>query len=256
MVKMVQTNKWMGIADCQPDAALRLFCFPYAGGGTSIFRRYEREVPQGVKVCPIELPGRGKRIGEPAFTHITPLVEAAAEALLPYFNKPFAFFGHSMGAKIAFELSRLLHKRHGLKPAHLFVSGSRAPQIPHTAPITYNLPLAEFIQEVQNLNGTPAEVLEHPELMELMVPLLRADFEVVQTYKYTPGPPLICPIRVFGGLQDTHIPLDYLEAWAAQTTSAFSLSLLPGDHFFINSARQALLQILNSDLDQLVKMLK
>jgi medium-chain acyl-[acyl-carrier-protein] hydrolase len=254
-MKKAQANNWVTFFKANSGSVMRLFCFPYAGGGSSIFRNWEQSLPRGVELCPVELPGRGKRIGEIPFTHITPMVEAAAEALLPFLNKPFAFFGHSMGAKIAFELSRLFQTRHGVKPAHLFVSGSRAPQIPGPARITYNLPEPEFIRELQDLNGTPAEVLQHPELMALIIPLLRADFEVVQTYAYTPGHPFSCPITAFGGVQDTNILREYLEAWADQTTAAFSLFMLPGDHFFINSSQPRLIELMNADLRKLVTKL-
>ena len=153
-----------------------------------------------------------------------------------------------MGALIGFELARLLRREHGLMPAHLFVSGRRAPQLPRDSRITYNLPEPEFLEEVRRLDGTPKEVLEHPELMEIVSPLLRADFEVVETYSYVPEPPLDCPITVFGGLRDHDVGRDVLEPWREQTASHFTLRMLPGGHFFLHSDQSLLLSLLSEEL--------
>src|SRR5262245_34574163 len=195
-------NRWIYCPTPNPGAALRLFCFPYAGGNSLIYRSWTEQLPLAVEVCAVMLPGREARLRERPYTCLPPLIEALAEALLPRLNKPFAFFGHSMGALISFELIRELRRNCGLAPAHLFVSGRRAPQIENNDPPTYNLPEGDFIQEIRHFNGTPQEVLEHPELMQLLLPVLRADFAVCETYTYTEEPPLECPISVFGGLQD------------------------------------------------------
>jgi medium-chain acyl-[acyl-carrier-protein] hydrolase len=231
-----------------PEAALRLFCFPYAGGRDLIFRGWQDGLPRTVEVCPVELPGRGRRLRERPLTQLTALVEATAEGLLPLLDKPFAFFGHSMGAMISFELARLLRKEHGVMPVHLFLSGRRAPHVPDTDPPTYDLPEAEFLKELRRLNGTPQEVFENAELIELMMPLLRADFEVVETYRYVSGPPLDCPITAFGGLQDVEVSREYLDGWRNYTTAAFTLRMMQGDHFFLNMAQCSLLQILAQEL--------
>jgi medium-chain acyl-[acyl-carrier-protein] hydrolase len=191
----------------------------------------------------VQLPGRGSRVREPAFTNMKPLVEAVAQALAPLLSdKPFAFFGHSMGASIGFELARLLRDRQRVEPACLFVSGRSAPQVPEEEKTTYNLPEAEFIEELRRLNGTPAEVLQHPELMSLMAPLLRADFETIETYRYEPGPPLTCPIVAVGGLHDEEVSREALEAWREQTRGNFTMHLFNGDHFFINTHQRELVE--------------
>jgi medium-chain acyl-[acyl-carrier-protein] hydrolase len=188
---------------------------------------------------------------EPPFTSVPALVDAMLPALLPHFTKPFAFFGHSMGAMIGFELARQLRRETGRAPLKLFVSGQRAAQLPRTSAITYNLPEPEFLEELRRLNGTPPEVLEHPELMSLLLSLLRADFELVQTYDYQPGEPLNCPIAAFGGVQDVDIPRSHLDAWREQTTSSFSLQMFPGDHFFLHSSQALLLRCLSKHLQQI-----
>ena len=247
------TSSWLSSYEPKPEAALRLFCFPYAGGAATIFRKWADALPPTVEVCPVQLPGRDRRWRETPYTNLRLLIEAVARELHDYWQQPFAFFGHSMGAIIVFELARRLRAEHGFEPVHLFVSGRRAPQLKGREPVTYNLPRAEFIEELRRLNGTPAEVLEQPELMELMLPVLRADFEMVQTYTYTDEPPFKCPITAFGGLQDIEASREELDAWREQTRGAFSLRLLAGDHFFLNQAQPLLLEMLSQQLSRSVR---
>lgn len=182
------------------------------------------------------------------FTRLEPLVQALAHALLPHLDKRFALFGHSMGGLVSFELARLLRKKYGLEPVHLFVSGRRAPQIPNPKRPIHALPEPAFKEELRHLNGTPLAVLENAELMELVLPILRADFAVLETFVYANEPPLECPITVFGGLQDQEVSCDELQAWQEQTSASFSLHMLRGDHFFLHSAQPLLLQILAQQL--------
>ncbi|NJM88209.1 MAG: thioesterase [Hydrococcus sp. RU_2_2] len=241
-------NTWVKCSRPNSQANLRLFCFPYAGGGTWSFRDWSDDLPDTIEVCSIELPGRGTQMKSPPFTQLQPLVCAIADALRLYLDKPFAFFGHSMGGLVSFEVARLLRKHHGLMPVHLFVSGRRAPQLQPTKPPIHNLPKPEFIEELKQLNGTPSEVLKNHELMELMLPILRADFAVLETYNYSKEKPLSCPIAVFGGLQDSEVSHEELQAWREQTSSEFSLQMFQGDHFFINFERQVLLQLIAQKL--------
>lgn len=241
------TTPWLVPLKPNPRASTRLFCFPYAGGGAHIYRAWPDSLPATIEVCPVQLPGHGARLMEAPFTQMLPLVQATAEALLPYLDKPFAFFGHSMGALVGFELARQLCRQYNLQPAHLFVSGCFAPDIPDPNPI-HNLPEAELLAELRRLNGMPQEALENTELMRLMLPTLRADCIVTETYTYTDRPPLNCPISAFGGLQDHMVSRDDLEAWRLQTTASFSLRMFPGDHFFLHTAQPLLLRILSREL--------
>jgi medium-chain acyl-[acyl-carrier-protein] hydrolase len=229
---------------------MRLFCFPYAGGGASIFRGWAEQLPKYLEVCPVQLPGRGGRMMESPFCSLGPLIEALTQAMLPYLDIPFTFFGHSMGAIICFELARQLRRRLLPEPLHLFASGRNAPQIREEGPFDYDLPDPEFIEKLRGLNGTPKEVLEHPELIKLMLPLLRADFALIQTYVYSPEPPLDCPITALGGTQDMDISREHLEAWREQTRRSFTLRMLPGDHFFPHTTQSILLPILADRLSQ------
>ncbi|MEL6166715.1 MAG: thioesterase domain-containing protein, partial [Cyanobacteria bacterium J06628_3] len=198
----------------------------------------------------IQLPGRERRLSEPAFTRIEPLIEELKSAILPHLNQPFAFFGYSMGSLIAFELTRSLRRDYQLYPQHLFVCAYRSPQLPKTKPPIHDLPDAEFIEELRSLNGTPAEILANDELMALLIPTLRADFAVIETYNYYDETPLDCPITALGGLEDTEATREELAAWSSQTNHNFTLHMLPGNHFFINSARSQLLQLVYLECNQ------
>ena len=234
----------------QPDskARFRLFCFPYAGGSSTVFRSWTRGIHPLIEVAPARLPGREFRLSDEAFTHVEPLVEALTREIFPYLDRPFAFYGHSMGAIISFELARRLRSERGLETDHLFVSGRRAPQLPERDPEIHTLPDAEFLVEVQRLNGTPKEVLDHSELMELLIPMLRADFSICGTYNFVPGPPLKCSITALGGTRDETSTEEKLKGWSAQTTGRCRVHMLDGDHFFINQQREAILEIIGQTL--------
>ena len=245
-----KTVSWLAHHRPSTRASLRLFCFPYAGGSAAIYRSWSESLPWQVEVCPVQLPGRGSRIRETLFTQMPDLVADVAKDLRTYLDKPFAFFGHSMGAIIGFELARLLREEGAPEPVHLFVSGRSAPQTPSEHRHTYDLPEQEFVEELRQMNGTPEEVLQDPELRAFMLPLLRADFEVIQTYAYVDQPPLTCSITAFGGLNDNEVSRDSLEGWREQTTKAGTLRLFPGDHFFINKVQSSLLRMISGELYQ------
>ena|ERR1700749_1436418 len=233
---------------------LRLFCFPYAGGSSAIFQRWQAALPDAVEVWPAQLPGRGTRLSETPYKESRPLVGELCDQIAPHLDKPFAFFGHSMGALIAFELARELRRRGHPLPLCLYVSGRSAPQLESRDAPKHDLPEEEFIAELRKLNGTPKEILENAELIRIMSPLLRADFAVCETYRYESEPPLACPVAAFGGLQDFEVGRERIAAWREQTSGAFSLRMLPGDHFFLNSHSTLLLQLLTQDLRQVVSM--
>lgn len=234
-----------------PRARIRLFCFPYAGGGASVFRGWSAAAPPEIHVLPVHVPGRGNRFVEPALTRCDDLVEQLAGELEPFLDAPFAFFGHSMGAMVAFELTRRLRALGKPLPEHLLVSGRRAPQRPSDRRPLHALPEGEFRDELRSLNGTPEEILEHPELMELFAPILRADFELCETYAFRDDAPLDIPFSVFGGLEDPDVGRDDLMAWKDHTRGPFKLRMFPGGHFFLNGARQQLVHAVSEDLMRL-----
>jgi medium-chain acyl-[acyl-carrier-protein] hydrolase len=244
---------WVGRPRPNPGAKLRLFCFPYAGGGASTFRTWADALPTTLEVRPIQLPGREARIREPSFTRLFPLVEAIAEALVPYLDRPFVFFGHSLGALVSFETARQLRRHVGVGPAHLVVSACGAPQTRDARPPMHDLPTPQLLEELRRFNGTPREVLEHAELMQLLLPTLRADFAVHETYTYLPERPVECPISAFGGAEDPNVDPDRLERWRDQTSASFRMRLFPGGHFFIHAAQALLLRALGQELEEVAE---
>jgi medium-chain acyl-[acyl-carrier-protein] hydrolase len=244
-------DSWFVGVQQRPRRRLRLFCFPYAGGGSLIFRQWADRLPADIEVVAVELPGRGGRLRERAFCRLSDLVGALMGPIAPLLDVPYALFGHSMGAMIAFELTRALRRCNRPQPEGLFVSARAAPHIIDCEPVTYTLPDAELIGELEKLNGTPPEVLGHLELMQMMLPLIRADFELVQTYQYSAEQRLQCPITAFGGIRDIEVPQCSLLPWGEHTSSEFKLRLLDGDHFFLKSSQNELLSMLSCDLNAL-----
>jgi surfactin synthase thioesterase subunit len=248
-------DRWVTYPRANPGADIRLFCLPYAGGGASVYRLWLSGLPSFVELCPIQLPGRENRFRDRMFTSLPPLVQAIAQAIYPHLDKPFVFFGHSMGAKLAFELARLLRREHGPEPLHLFVSGHGAPHIAGTEAPIHTLPDAEFIREVQRYEGLPQEVLESEELMRYLVPILRADFSVNETYVYTEEAPLRSSITAYGGLRDENVSRDDIEAWREQTTTSFDFLMFPGGHFFLQTEGVFFLRELSYQLHRLKERL-
>jgi medium-chain acyl-[acyl-carrier-protein] hydrolase len=246
-------SDWVIFPQPKAQARLRLFCFPYAGGGAASFRKWAVNLPSEIEICLVQLPGRETRLFEPAFTRLPPLINTLVDVLRPYLAFPFALFGHSMGALIAFELARHLRRQNWLTPLHLFVAGCAAPQISNEDSPISQLPMPEFIAELRRLNGTPEAVLQHAELMQLLLPTLRADFSVCETYIYYPEAPLACSISAFGGIDDVKVTLNDLAAWAYQTQGPFWLHTMPGDHFFPISAQTSLLGAVSQDLRYLLQ---
>ncbi|NEO98272.1 MAG: thioesterase [Symploca sp. SIO2E9] len=242
------SNLWIKCFQPNPQANLRLFCLPYAGGGASIFRLWHRELPSNVELCAIELPGRENRIREKPISNVEILTEKLVEVFLQDWDKPFALFGHSMGALIVYELARKLQHKN-LSPAYLFVSGRQAPNVPELYPPFYSLPDAEFIETLTNIYpNIPDEVLKEEELMQLFLPVLRADMTLAQTYVHSQVEPLDCPIFALGGLEDKEGSYDRLVSWREYTRSSFSVQMFPGGHFYLNEKRQPLLQLISQTL--------
>jgi medium-chain acyl-[acyl-carrier-protein] hydrolase len=243
------TNSWIVYPQPNPQASIRLFCFPYAGAGASIFRAWATQLPPEIEVCAIQLPGRETRIREPLFTQLAPLLQSLIPTLLPHLNRPFAFFGHSLGSVICFEVARHLHKIKHTSPLHLFFSARQAPGKPDLHPPIHQLPDTQFLDELRRFNGTPESVLQNVEFMRFFLPILRADLAIAETYTYEPQPPLDCPISVFGGLEDKVTSPDFFDTWQEQTNGSFRVQMFPGDHFFLRSQQQKVLHAILCDLE-------
>ncbi len=232
----------------RPHAQLRMFCFPWAGLGASAFYRWSSFLPDEIEVLAVQYPGREDRLREAPFRRLQPLVELLAADVRPYTDQPFVFWGHSMGALVAFELAKYHRAAGEAMPGHLFVSGRQAPHLPDPVPRIPDLSDEEFVRELQRCyGGVPDVIARDAEIRSVFLPTIRADLELVYTYAHESEPPLDCHISAFGGTHDNHAR-DDLEAWQTYTTQPLRLHLLPGDHFFVTSQTEALLKQTVEDL--------
>ncbi len=244
---------WFPKAEWRSDLKLRLFCLPHAGGGTAVYRSWEPHLPRSVLLAPVRLPGRESRLKEKPYERMDELVAALGEVIQPHLDRPFAFFGHSMGAGVAFELTRWLRRRGLPLSRALLVSGARAPQL-RLAPLP-PVPWDDraLLEELRRLGGIPPELPENDELSRLLLAALRSDLNLYRSYVYQPEPPLPVPIRAYGGAQDPNLRPEELEAWKEQTTAEFALAVLPGGHFYLFSKESGFLERLSEDLKELLE---
>jgi len=223
---------------------MRLFLFPYAGGGPAVFGKWLTEFDAHIEAFIAHYPGRGSRYNERSINRIDTLVEKLTQAIQPYLDKPLAFFGHSFGGLIAFELARQI------QPQTLIISGCCAPHLPNPYPPIHHLPDSGFIKSLQEINGIPYEITNNSELIELLLPMLHADFEAFESYQPN-AHRLTCPIIALGGLNDPRVNRVQLEGWAFHTTSEFKAQYFPGNHFYINSNKKDVIASINSELTSL-----
>lgn len=229
---------------------VRLFCFPYAGAGGSRFFRWASYSPHTLEICPVLLPGRESRIGEQPYTDLPTLICELGDAMADEIDRPFALFGHSMGARVAFELARDLRARFGVEPLHLFASACRAPHLPEREAWLHDLPEGEFLARVSAVDHVPEEILTHGELLRVLLPTIRADFRLCETYVYHEEAPLACPITALGGSKDEMVTCSDLSAWQRHTTGDFGLRMFPGGHLFLNGREAQVMQTVVEELDK------
>jgi surfactin synthase thioesterase subunit len=214
------------------SSSMRLFCFPYAGGSARMFREWHDWFQPGIEVVAVELPGRGAHSQSPLIDRMDVMIQRLLPAITPLLDRPFALFGHSMGAVIAFELCRALQATGRRVPLHLFASGMHPPHVKGQYRI-HNLPDRQLVEALRALNGTPEEVIGDSSLVQFFLPLLRADLRLVETYRYTPGARLEHPITVFSGVGDFTTPTEQQHDWQRHTRSRCTVRFLEGNHFFI-----------------------
>ena len=248
----IKANPWLLRFAPRPAARLRLFCFSYAGAGGAMYRAWLDAVPPSIELCAVQLPGRESRFREPAFTSMQQLVGELAPALSPALDKPYALFGHSMGALVAFELARTLQSLPQVaQPTHLLVSGRKAPHLPEDDAPMHALPDDAFIAEIgRRYGGIPDEVLRERDLLALLLPGLRADMTAIETHVHVAGPALRCPVTAYGGDADPRATAGQLAAWRDHTQAGIRVQTFPGGHFYLNDApvRANLIRALLSDL--------
>lgn len=230
---------------------IRLFCFHYAGGRAEIFNTWPNGLSEGVEVCAVQLPGRSYRLNEPPICRSAELIDELKTAMQPLLDVPFAFFGHSMGALLAFELTRALDRGNdGNLPLVLFVSGRRAPQTSSYYPAISELPDLELLEVLRTLNGTPLEALQEDRLMKHFLPAIRADFALEEKWVYVDDTPLTIPIWALCGTQDNGASYRTMQAWRAQTTGAFRQFSFEGEHFFIHQYQDRILELVAQALSE------
>ena len=234
-------SAWIQYRVVSETAPFRLFCFPYVGGAASVFRKWPQRIGEKVEVCPMQFPGRENRMSEPPIGDLREVVRLVADLFAPSLEeKPYALFGHSMGGLVAFELAREIRRRGLPRPVRLFMSASCAPQVADfVSPPRHLMSDEELVEELRRLGGTPEELLREEELLRLLLPAIKADFSLFDTYRYTAEEPLSIPITVFGGLEDFALPEEKLESWRVQTSAQFGVKMFPGDHFFLNAYEAA-----------------
>jgi medium-chain acyl-[acyl-carrier-protein] hydrolase len=241
---------WLAAKHRHNQTCLRLFCFPYAGGGASIYRQWQTQMIDGIDVCPVQLPGREGRIEEPPCSDMRRLIKEMAYHLKAFFTAPFALFGHSMGGMIAYELARYLSNGPGAFPVHLFISASFPPHMLKQQSLVHRLPEAEFADMMERRGGMPKPILQNEEFRKLVLPILRADFALVENASHDNHGTLDIPFTVLSGDEDSSLSPETIDGWRGYTQGQFTRKLVPGDHFFINSARSAVIKTINATLSQ------
>lgn len=237
-------SPWTLVSERRPNAAVRLFCFAYAGAGASAFRDWHRDLPTEIELVALQLPGRENRFREPHYTRLADLMAPLRLLITQLSDKPFYFFGHSLGAMLAFELARTLQREGLPTPFHVAVSGMRAPHLSGRDEQLHLMPDNELLERIKEYNGTPRVLLENLDLMRLFLPQLRADFSICETYQFVQGAPLNCPVTALGGNRDPDVSPDEIAAWSVHTTEAFRHHIFDGDHFFIHPCQQAVIDLL------------
>lgn len=233
---------------------MRLFCFPYAGGSSASFQSWPDLLPEWIDVRPVQLPGRWARFQERPLRRIEDVVSGLGPVLASTLDMPFAFFGHSMGSVLAYETARYLRRERQPLPSHLFVSGRRGPHLPQEDLLPQDASDETFVEHLQTLGGTPPEVLNKPELLALLLPILRADFDMCRAYRWLPERPLPCPITVCVGEHDEEGQDAYARAWQDHTTRDLEVFKFCGGHFFVHTSAAAVLHVIGSSLERIFAM--
>ena len=246
----LSSNKWLRFFNQPPNPRLRIFCLPYAGGGSMQYRPWARALPEDLQLAALVFPGREERMREPCINRMAPLVAALVDALGPFLDRPFVLYGHSMGGLISYELAHALRRSLGVEPARLIVSGRGAPDTLPNSDL-HQLPDKEFVNALNlRYGGIPQVLLNEPELLAMFVPVMRADLTLIETHQYVPRELLSCPITAVGGTRDRAVSEAAIQGWQRHTRGPFTAHFIEGEHFFIQSNQAPWLALLNAELGQ------
>jgi surfactin synthase thioesterase subunit len=243
----MQTSPWIAQKPLL-TARARLFCFPYAGGGAHAYASWQNSFAPDIEVCAIQLPGRGRRFCEAALSSWEPLLDELCRLFIKPQSLPFAFFGHSMGGLIAYELAHRIRDLYRAAPLQLIISACSAPGHRLAQTKLHELKDSELVEALGKYNGTPREILENPELLALLLPTIRADFSLVEKYSPQAYSPLDCPITLLSGVRDTHVSEISLTPWKVHTSGSFTHHRFDGDHFFIRTKEQEVIALVSHEM--------
>lgn len=244
-------SSWF-LCHTRPAARLKLFCVPHAGRGASLFMPWRNLLPDWIELSAIQLPGREGRLKEAPLKSVSAMAKALSREMEPRLDRPYVMFGHSMGALVCFETTRLMRQRGLPLPEALVLSGRRAPTIPEQAPHIHNLPDADFVAAMSaRYNGIPQIILEQPDMMRMLLPIMRNDLEAIETYHYRSEAPLALPFFIYGGHEDPQLAPSNVSGWSTLTSGRFEQRLFPGGHFYLQDDRDTLVKALIKDLASL-----
>jgi medium-chain acyl-[acyl-carrier-protein] hydrolase len=237
------TASWIQRYAPRPECAVRVFCFHHAGAGAASYRPWALAMPDFVEVCALQLPGHGHRWAERPLDDMPSIVSEAVAAMVPVLDKPYAMFGHSMGATVGAEVAAALARGAWPLPFHLFVSGRRPPHVDDGRSPIGHLDQDTFLQEISRRYAPiPREILAEPSLLELLLPALRADIRALESYRpQLPDAPLPIPVTAMGGEADESAPARHLDAWREFTSASFRRLSYPGGHFYVEERRHAII---------------
>ncbi|MDF2388848.1 hypothetical protein JMG10_45970, partial [Nostoc ellipsosporum NOK] len=243
-----QTASWIAYHKPKPNSYLRLFCFHPWGSSASIFKNWSEELPPEIEVLPIQLPGRQKRLKEKPFTEFVTLIQVLGNFIHPYLNKPFAFYGHSMGALIAFELAYVVKQKYNINPQYLFLGGAQPPSDVSFLNRIKSLSPDQSLNYLLDISEIPEAIYNDKPLFEELIEIFKADLQLLQSYCHKKQEPLDCPIYTFGGIDDSSISEKQLALWSYHTHNSFKLQMLPGKHMFLKNSLKSILDIISQEI--------
>ncbi|WP_052692082.1 thioesterase II family protein [Teredinibacter purpureus] len=245
-------KRWLPRLGDKPNAKVRLYCFSHAGGGASVYYPWNSYFSDAVEVCPVQLPGREERLGEPLIDDFENLIGSLLPIIASSIDRPYAIYGHSLGACIGYEIAKRLYTEYALSPLCYFGGAHRSPCKPYYYPSVRGLPNAELTKMVTRFNGLPQAFLDSQEMMDLMLPVLRSDLFLCESYRYVPSLPLPSDIIVFSGQFDRNVTADKLSSWKNHSTKEVTFISLDGDHFFLKTHKNNVLEVVQSTCESLL----